>query len=272
MKSWPLNVAPNATSHLLGGLIDEIGQPGFDAAVLEGVQALLPAASWSVYRLGREPALFLSASCGVPDTTRDCWRAYLSGPHRADSSFGPMALLPPTMAQLCHLEAQEAPPEHRAKVYDAHGMAERLSLAQGDQGGLLAINFYRHAHQPAFGAAARDNLGALAPALLAIVRKHVALSRSAAAAAAFTPASTPARAPSGALPLDLDARLHQLCPTLTPREQAVCVRLLRGLTLEGIAIDLGVALPTVKTYRQRAFARMGIHFRNELFARVLHAG
>ncbi len=24
---------------------------------------------------------------GVPDTTRDCWRAYLSGPHRADRSF-----------------------------------------------------------------------------------------------------------------------------------------------------------------------------------------
>ncbi|RYF71942.1 MAG: LuxR family transcriptional regulator, partial [Comamonadaceae bacterium] len=49
-------------------------------------------------------------------------------------------------------------------------------------------------------------------------------------------------------------------------------RLLRGLTLEGIAADLDLALPTVKTYRQRAFTRLGIHFRNQLFARVLQAG
>ena len=57
------------------------------AAVLDGLQDLVPAASWSVYRLGPRPALFLSAARGVPDTTRDCWRAYLSGPHRGDRSF-----------------------------------------------------------------------------------------------------------------------------------------------------------------------------------------
>ena len=33
--------------------------------------------------------------------------------------------------------------------------------------------------------------------------------------------------------------------------------------------DLGLSLPTVKTYRNRAFARLGIHFRNELFALAL---
>jgi DNA-binding NarL/FixJ family response regulator len=35
-----------------------------------------------------------------------------------------------------------------------------------------------------------------------------------------------------------------------------------------VAVDLGVSLTTVKTYRKRAFDRMGIHFRNELFSRV----
>ncbi len=49
----------------------------------------------------------------------------------------------------------------------------------------------------------------------------------------------------------------------------MCIRLLQGMTQDGIASDLGLALPTVKTYRNRAFARLGIHFRNELFARVL---
>ena len=68
---------------------------------------------------------------------------------------------------------------------------------------------------------------------------------------------------------DMEARLRSLCPALTERERAVCIRLLQGMTQDGIASDLGLALPTVKTYRNRAFARLGIHFRNELFARVL---
>lgn len=270
MRSWPLpatptpaDPSPHAAPQLLGPLIDALGQPGFGAAVLQGVQAQLPAASWSVYRLGARPALLLSAACGVPDTTRECWCAYLSGPHRADRSFGADVATPPATPQLCHLDAREAPAEHRAKVYEAHGMAERLSLAQGADGALLAINFYRHAHQPAFGAGTIERLATLAPALLALVRKHVALGGPAAQPASPTPHGD-AQADA-----ELAARLHRLCPALTAREQSVCVRLLRGLTLDGIAADLGLALPTVKTYRQRAFARLGIHFRNELFARVL---
>ena len=38
------------------------------------------------------------------------------------------------------------------------------------------------------------------------------------------------------------------------------------MTQEGIAVDLGLSLPTVKTYRNRAFGRLGIHFKSELFA------
>ena len=124
---------------------------------------------------------------------------------------------------------------------------------------MFAINFYRHGHQRAFSDAALDSFGALAPALLALVRKHMAL---------MQPEGDAATEPSAR---DMEARLRSLCPALTERERAVCVRLLRGMTHDGIANDLGLALPTVKTYRNRAFARLGIHFRNELFARVLAA-
>ena len=61
-------------------------------------------------------------------------------------------------------------------------------------------------------------------------------------------------------------RLQQAAPALTPRECEVCARLLCGMTQDGIANDLGLSLPTVKTYRNRAFARLGIHFKNELFS------
>ena len=41
----------------------------------------------------------------------------------------------------------------------------------------------------------------------------------------------------------------------------------RSLALDVPLQDLGLTVPTVKTYRNRAFQRLGIHFRSELFAR-----
>lgn len=258
MRTWQAAPASDRRTQVLSELIGQLGSPRFGPAVLDGLQELVPAASWSVYRLGVRPALFLSASRDVPDTTRDCWRAYLSGPHRSDRSFAQASNATDHAPLLCHLTADEAPEEHRTKVYEAHDVAERVSVAQTqDDGGVFAINFYRHGHQRAFSDAALDSFGAMAPALLALVRKHMVLAQ-----------------PHGAPMVDvgsndLETRLRSLCPALTERERAVCIRLLQGMTQDGIASDLGLALPTVKTYRNRAFARLGIHFRNELFARVL---
>ena len=86
------------------------------------------------------------------------------------------------------------------------------------------------------------------------------------------PAGQPAPAPLPTAPstlADLRMRLLRTQADLTERELDVCARLLQGMTQEGIAADLGLGVPTVKTYRNRAFARLGIHFRNELFAREL---
>jgi DNA-binding CsgD family transcriptional regulator len=157
------------------------------------------------------------------------------------------------------------PGDHRARVYETHGMAERVSIVrqQGD-GAVFAINFYRHTHQRAFSDAQLSAFEALAPALLELTQKHISLMGVSSACMQAGPSTN----------LAVDVwwqRLAALCPELTPRELAVCARMLRGMTLEGIACDLCLALPTVKTYRSRAFARLGIHFRNELFARVLAA-
>jgi DNA-binding CsgD family transcriptional regulator len=90
---------------------------------------------------------------------------------------------------------------------------------------------------------------------MALARKHVAMTQRGASPEADA--------------ADLHGRLLARCPALTVREAEVCLRLLRGMTQEGIAADLGLALPTVKTYRNRAFGRLGIHFRSELFALML---
>ncbi|WP_295856951.1 helix-turn-helix transcriptional regulator [uncultured Xylophilus sp.] len=253
MRRWQPAPVADRRSRVLADWVGHVGSPDFGQAVLDGMQDLLPAASWSVYRVGAAPRLFLSASRGVPDTTHDCWRAYLSGPHRRDRSL-PTGAAAARAPLLCHLTAGEVSAEHRAKVYEAHGMAERISVAEAQADGtVFAVNFYRHGHQRAFTDTALDDFGALALPLLALVRRHTVL-------AAQLPAGPPAAG--------FDARLQQVCPALTVRERAVCVRLLQGMTQDGIAADLALAVPTVKTYRNRAFARLGIHSRHELHARL----
>jgi DNA-binding CsgD family transcriptional regulator len=237
----------------MAGMIASLGRPEFEKGLLDQLQPLVPAASFSVYRTGRrcQPRLFLSGSRGVPDTTRDCWRAYLSGPHLNDRTLAARDEQP-TGLTLCHLVAEEAPPLHRRKVYEAHGVAERISVVEGDSEGLFAVNLYRHRGQHAFSDGQLADFEQLAPVLLSLVRKHMSL--------------------SGA---NVDAHqalahrrtlLSRLDERLTDRELDVCARLLLGMSQDGIAQDLGLSLPTVKTYRNRAFQRLGIHFRSQLFA------
>lgn len=250
MRHWSPSPAPAVD--LVADLVGGLGLPGFEGRLLDRLRAVVPAASCSVYRTGRRPALLMSGSLGVPDTTRDCWRAYLSGPHRDDRSLQPQAPEPVISAGrpiVCHITAGEVAREHRARVYEAHGVAERVSIVDRLDGeDLFAVNFYRHAHQRPFSDTQLDGFGGVAPALLALARKHLALA-----------------APPPAPREQLQAR----CPALTPRELDVCERLLAGLTHDGIAADLGLSVPTVKTYRNRAFTRLGIHFRSELHA-LLH--
>lgn len=257
-------------SALLAGLVESLGRADFAHSALARLSTIAPLASLSVYRIGSlQPRLFMSASQGVPDTTRQCWSAYLSGPQHEDRSWGrqwpchaPAAPGTGTAAvdgkggsgeeqgscSLVHVQASEVTPLHRQCVYEAHGVAERISIAErGSDGSVFAVNFYRHAHQKPFSDRHLSDFADLSAALMALTRKHIAL----------TADAGESRWPQ---------RLRERAPGLTARELDVCLRLLRGMTLDGIAADLQLSAATAKTYRNRAFARLDIHHRHQLFA------
>lgn len=257
MRTWTAHQSSDPIQ-ALEGLICLIGEPEFESALLQYLNPVVPAASYSIYQTGRDcaPRLFMSASLGVPDTTRDCWNAYLSGPYLTDRSL----IQDSSMncgTSMCHITAQEVSAEHRSRVYEAHGMVERVSVVKQDSSSLFAINFYRHAHQEPFRDAHLCGFEALAPALISLAQKQISL-------------SIPRQGEMGDKVARWSHKLQRLNSTLSSRELDVCARMLTGMTQDGIASDLGLSLPTVRTYRNRAFARLGIHFRNELFA-LLHA-
>jgi DNA-binding CsgD family transcriptional regulator len=251
MRQW----TPSSSTHTaqaLQGLIGLMGHAEFETSLLEHLQPLVPAASYSIYQTGHgcDPTRFMSASLGIPDTTRECWNAYLSGPYLSDRTLAAQDPSADSLV-LCHITAPEVPAQHRARVYEAHGMAERVSIVKRQNAAIFAINFYRHDHQRPFSDGQLSDFESLAPVLLSLTQKQIEL----------------VRPPTAKRSTDQWSRqLQSIAPALTPRELDVCARLLTGMTQEGIAADLGLGLPTVKTYRNRAFARLGIHFKSELFA------
>ncbi|MEN9891769.1 MAG: hypothetical protein RLY78_2064 [Pseudomonadota bacterium] len=243
----------------LGGVIAAIGRPDFAARALAALQPAVQAASWSVYALrrGGPPQLHLSATGQGPDLTRACFDAYARGLYLRDSSFDPVRAAAADGPRVMAMHADAAPNrDHREAIYRAHQVLERMSVAALDaRGTLLAVNVYHHEDQGPFSEAERQRFQALAPLLYHAVRRQVDWQRE-------TPAAS-AQARRQAL--------QAAAPGLTVRELDVCERLLRGWSHDGVAADLGLSLATVKTYRARAFARLGLHFRSELFARFGHA-
>ena len=259
MQVWsvPANT-PAAPARDVGAtLVDCIARDDFATRALAELNHALPVAWWTVYRVfdDQPPLLYTQASHAVPDIALDCWRIYRSGVYRDDTHFADACDRAASSMVMTHCRAEDFGRAHREQIYTAHSLSERLSLVTAERGAdadgaLLAVNLYRHRAQPRFAPAELDRVLTFAATLLAVVQRHIEL---------------------GSAHLRPVQRLQQLCPQLTQRELAVCERLLRGLTFEGIAADLHISVATAKTYRNRAFERLGIHHRNELFALALHA-
>jgi DNA-binding CsgD family transcriptional regulator len=246
--SASMTSASEAAADALVGVIASVGERSFGTQVLEELNRWMPLCWLSVYRLFDDapPTTHALASFEFDDGTRDSWRVYRAGLYRRDETFAAAReKVRNGDAVLTHWPASEIRAAHRQQIYSRHRLRERVSLVTGaGDAGLLAVNLYRHQEQPPFSDDAIDGLRLLGRPLLACVARHIALAE---ATNAGSIADTTLVA-------------------LTGREREVCERLLKGWTHEGIAADLNVSSATVKTYRNRAFERLGIHHRNELFA------
>lgn len=239
-------------------LIDAIGDEAFGPRVAKALGAVLPIAYLTGYRK-RENApvtMPLAGSEAASDVTARCWRIYRNGPHRRDRSLDD-AVACARVGDLawCHLTADQiVDRNHRVDVYERHGLRERLSLIEPVPGdGWLSVNLFRIGAQGRFADRELAALEDAAPLLMAIVRRHLRLLDGRSAG----PPSVDRLPVLRRALLDRDAGL-------TERELDVCARLALGMTYDGIAADLGIAVTSAKTYRNRAFDRLDIQFRSQL--------
>lgn len=197
-----------------------------------------------------------SASWRGGDHVGDVQQAYLTGLYRHDPNLS----LPPEPAVRLRLLRREdvSDDSYRRVCYQQAGICERLTVACGGAGQLIALNLYRLDTTGAFSNAELKTLDTLAPLLASLAAKHVEMvgmrlrSRD-----------------RGDRIQALDARLHAISGSLTVREREVLARVMLGMSSEGIALDLAIGLSTVQTYRKRAYARLGLTSQAELFALCL---
>ena len=143
---------------------------------------------------------------------------------------------------------------YRAQCYDCIGIIDRVSvLIRVGRSQSLAINLYRDHSAGPFSDADIASVIGLATLIANCATSHYALDAD--GQAGFRSAVTD--------------ELSEQCPQLTVREREVVQRILDGVTNERIADDLHIRPTTVITYRTRAYEKLGVNSRRELFAAML---
>lgn len=161
---------------------------------------------------------------------------YLDGWFRQDPLVAQVLALLPGQVDVIRIDPQTSPMSapYRARFYSDPGLDGKWAVLAAGEGLRLAINLYRrdmHDWQPE-------------ETILRVLARLALLHF--------------AQRDAGGVPDALMA--------LSERERDVCLGVLAGKKAEVIANDLGVAPTSVVTYRRRAYDKLGISSRGELFA------
>lgn len=204
------------------------------------------------YPTERAPVMVSGASADGSRCTAPAGEAYVRRFYRRDGNRSIVDRDAHALRHVVvhHMAADEiADPEYRHVCYAVNGIADRLCvLAAVAPGQWLGVNLYRNRSHERYSAGETGVLRGLAPLLAQAAAQHYGLA--------------PRR---GSVP----ERLRAAAPALTEREVQVLALLAEGVTVDGVAAQLGVKPTSVVTYRNRGYHRLGIHSRRELYARVL---
>lgn len=141
---------------------------------------------------------------------------------------------------------------YRDHCYGSVGLDHRLSIAHQHREQIYRLNFYC-ARGRAFDDDAASGILGSAELLMALIRRHDAESKLLPDLASETFAE----------------RLGALAPGLRGRELEVTALIASGFSSRDIALEIGISINTVLTYRKRAYARLGISTQNDLMQLLL---
>lgn len=233
-------------------LLDTLGRSDFSSAVMDAVAIGARASGCAAFLFRPEGGQALMASdadhgLAAHRYARDYWRGDVTFHDGRVTVIG-------RDAKLYHYPTKAVrDPRLLRDCYETSDTVDQVLLRRRAGDAVIALSIFRRRGPGRFSADCVAGLANLAPMLLAAIGRHVALLPSPTSKARILSVKE-AEQIVGALPA-----------ALTRREVQVCARVLRGLTSEGIAIDLGLSKATVATFRKRAYGRLGVSSAAELF-------
>lgn len=246
----------------LDGLIDALGTLRFHEHLYGSLDDLARVDHVSLLRFdgGRCTRLVFTVSRPHWRFAHEAQTAYLERFCALDPNCAVLGVARPSANVVVRrLQRDQVPGlDYRRHCYDAARLVDRLSVLRIDPLGGYALNLYRNCERGPFSEGEITQVQEAAALLAACCTKHDAC-----LPAAVDDAG--AASCRGAL----GDRLHRLQAGLSRREFAVASRVLLGMTSDGIAVDLGIGLQSVLTYRKRAYAKLGIASQRELFSLIL---
>jgi DNA-binding CsgD family transcriptional regulator len=142
------------------------------------------------------------------------------------------------------------------RMLEHAGIVERVSFLKRAGGGWQCMTVARRRRSGPFEEHDLLVLGGFARLLMPLITRNEALVNCA------------PRSPQEAID-EIERRFSRRFPLVTERERQVCARAVVGMTAEGAALDLGIAVSSVLTYRKRAYRRLDVTSVGELSRLVM---
>ncbi len=255
----------------LADLLHALGSDQMCQQLLRFMQRFIPTPSLELYFFRRSPSLqsivdvaylgSVTEENHALETFHESGRAYVADHSRLSRYCVDYRYILSLRSSGVHLTSLEKPDSEEVRrfyqevYFDEGSIAEFISYAGMVDERVFTLTLSRDLGMPRFSAAEHERLLQLGNILLPLLNKHFEL---------LPAISSIKREPYG-LRQRFEQQLARDAIQLSTRECDICVCILMGMSAADIATRLGIASSSVVTYKQRAFAKLGVGNQQALF-------
>jgi DNA-binding CsgD family transcriptional regulator len=246
---------------VLENVILSIGSADFDRVVFGMFERELRARQVALYKFGTAagPESLMAQDNRTDGCVHSLVHDYVGGYYQHDPFGNHYRPCETRRIEVEVITAKEiADTEYAQHLYVEPGIAGKLCVILRRPNDAFCLSLYRDRKHGSFGGDDMSCIHNIKGDLAAAFERHLSLKSQVSSVSIDD--------------LEIALRERPKGHLLSPREVAVCSRLLMGYSNEAIALHLDLSFHSVRTYRRRAYLKLGVTSQNELFALVLGRG